>query len=108
LPLVYHALGRKADSDSALADLIAKDGDASAYNVAEAYAYRGEKDPAFKWLDHANELHDPGLANVTFDTLFENLHSDPRWQAFLEKIGKSPAQLAKIQFKLTLPARDLP
>ena len=108
LPLVYHALGRKADSDSALADLIAKDGDASAYNVANAYAFRGEKDLAFKWLDHAYELHDPGLANVTFDTLFKNLHSDPRWQAFLEKIGKSPDQLEKIQFKLTLPAQDVP
>jgi serine/threonine protein kinase/Flp pilus assembly protein TadD len=108
LPLVYHALGRKADSDSALADLIAKDGDASAYNVANAYAFRGENDPAFKWLDHAYELHDPGLANVTFDTLFENLHSDPRWQAFLERIGKSPDQLEKIQFKLTLPVQDVP
>jgi tetratricopeptide (TPR) repeat protein len=100
LPFAYHALGRKADADSALADLIAKDGDASAYNVANAYAFRGDKDPAFKWLERAQELHDPGLASVTFDTLFDNLHSDPRWPVFLRKIGKAPEQLEKIEFRL--------
>lgn len=100
LPLVYSALGRSTDADSALADLIAKDGDASAYNVAQTYAFRGENDRAFEWLDRAYALRDPGLANVTFDSLFRKLYGDPRWSAFLEKIGKSPEQLEKIQFRL--------
>ena len=36
--------------------------------------------------------------------LFDNIHSDPRWLPFLRKIGRAPEQLAKIQFKVTLPA----
>jgi TolB-like protein/Flp pilus assembly protein TadD len=100
LPMVYWALGRKADSDSALVTLIRTDGDAVAYNLGNAYAVRGEKDLAFKWLDRAYDLHDPGLASITFDELFKNLHPDPRWPAYLAKIGKSPEQLEKIQFRL--------
>ena len=32
-----------------------------------------------------------------------NIHDDPRWLPFLESIGKSPEQLAAIEFKVTLP-----
>ena len=35
--------------------------------------------------------------------LFANIHADPRWLTFLRKIGKAPEQLAKIEFKMTLP-----
>ena len=34
LPMAYHALGRKADSDAALAALIAKDEKEASYNIA--------------------------------------------------------------------------
>ena len=34
LPMAYHALGRKADSDAALAELIAKYEKDAAYNIA--------------------------------------------------------------------------
>jgi hypothetical protein len=30
-------------------------------------------------------------------------HADPRWAAFLRKIGYAPEQLAKIEFKVMLP-----
>ena len=50
LPMAYHALGRKAESDAALAELIAKDEKDSSYNIAYVYAYRGEADKAFEWL----------------------------------------------------------
>ena len=35
--------------------------------------------------------------------MFANIHSDPRWLPFLESIGKSPEQLAAIEFEVTLP-----
>ena len=38
------------------------------------------------------------------ENLFANVHSDPRWLPFLRKLGKAPEQLAKIKFKVTLPA----
>jgi hypothetical protein len=30
----------------------------------------------------------------------------PRWRAFLRKIDKAPEQLAKIEFKVTLPVAE--
>jgi tetratricopeptide (TPR) repeat protein len=106
LPMAYHALGRKADSDAALAALIAKWEKDSPYNIAYVYAYRGEADKAFEWLDKAVEYSDGGLGEVVLENLFDKIHTDPRWLPFLRKIGKAPEQLAKIEFKVTLPQMD--
>jgi TolB-like protein/Tfp pilus assembly protein PilF len=103
LPMAYHALGRKADSDAALAALIAKYEKDGPSNIAGVYAYRGEADKAFVWLDKAVEYGDGGLGEIVTDNLFDKIHGDPRWLAFLRKIGKAPEQLAKIEFKVTLP-----
>ena len=103
LPMAYHALGRKADSDAALAALIAKYEKDAAYNIAYVYAYRGEADQAFEWLDKAVEYGDPGLGEIVTENLFDKIHNDPRWLPFLRKLGKAPEQLAKIEFKVTLP-----
>ena len=59
LSMAYHALGRKAESDAALAELIAKYEKTAAYYIAYVLAYRGEADRAFEWLDKAVEYHDP-------------------------------------------------
>ena len=60
LPIAYHALGRKADSDAALAALIAKYEKDGPSNIAGVYAYCGEADKAFVWLDKAVEYRRPG------------------------------------------------
>jgi tetratricopeptide (TPR) repeat protein len=103
LPIVYHALGRKADSDAALNELITKDADLAAYNIAQCYAFRGEKDHAFEWLDRAWTAQDPGLNGLLYDDLLDGLHSDPRWAAFLTRIGRAPERLEKIEFRVPLP-----
>jgi tetratricopeptide (TPR) repeat protein len=106
LPMAYHALGRKADSDAALAALIAKWEKDSSFNIAYDYAYRGEADKAFEWLDKAIEYGDPGLGSTVTENLFDKIRTDPRWLPFLRKIGKAPEQLAKIEFKVTLPRAE--
>ena len=63
LSMAYHALGRKADSDAALAALIDKHEKDAPYNIAYVYAFRGEADKAFEWLDKAVEYGDSGLAD---------------------------------------------
>jgi hypothetical protein len=40
------------------------------------------------------------------ENLFDKIHADPRWLAFLRKVGKAPEQLAKIEFKVMLPQGD--
>lgn len=99
----YHALGNKAASDAALATLIAKYAKADPYNIASVYAYRGEADLAFIWLDKAVQAADPQLAGIQADPLLDKLRADPRWLPLMRKLGRAPEQLAKIKFTVTLP-----
>ncbi len=103
LPMAYHALGRKADSDAALARLIAKWEKDAPYSIAYVYAFRGEANKVFEWLEKAIKYGDGILVGIVTEPLFDKIHADPRWQPFLRKIGKAPEQLAKIEFKVTLP-----
>jgi tetratricopeptide (TPR) repeat protein len=103
LPLALHAVGDNAKSYAALATLIEKYEKGAAFNIAYVYAYRGEADQAFAWLDKAVAIQDPGLSGVAVEPLFANLKNDPRWLPFLRKIGKAPEQLAKIEFDVALP-----
>ncbi len=84
---------RVPESDAALAELIAKTSETAAYQVAEAYAYRNDRDKAFEWLGRARQQNDAGLPILRADTLLENLHEDPRWDAFLGAMGLTDAQL---------------
>jgi len=103
LAIVHHALGQAAESDAVLVELIEKYEQGWAYNVARVLAYRGETDRSFEWLDKAVQYKDSGLVEVATGIGFANIHNDPRWLPFLEHIGKSPEQLAAIEFKVTLP-----
>lgn len=87
LVMAYHALGRKKESDTALDGLIKNYGDIAAYQVAQGYAFRGEVDGAFNWLERAYIQHDGALLALSFDPLLKSLHSDQRWGAFLRKMG---------------------
>jgi serine/threonine-protein kinase len=84
---------RIPESDAALAELIGKTGELAAYQVAEAYGYRNDKDHAFEWLERARRQRDAGLPGLRADTLLPNLHDDPRWDAFLRKVGLADDQL---------------
>jgi TolB-like protein/Tfp pilus assembly protein PilF len=86
LALVYHATGKNKEADDALAEFIEKNQDAWAYQVAEIYAYRGEIDKAFEWLERAYKQRDGGLSEIKGDPLLRNLERDPRYTAFLKKM----------------------
>jgi adenylate cyclase len=84
---------RVAESDAALRELIAKYGETAAYQIAELYGYRNDKDHAFEWLERARQQRDAGLPNLRTDLLLPNLHSDPRWNALLHTMGLADDQL---------------
>jgi len=84
---------RIPESDAALAELIAKTGETAAYQVAEVYGYRNDRDHAFEWLERAHRQRDAGLPGLRADTLLQNLHVDPRWDAFLRTMGLTDEQL---------------
>jgi len=84
--LAYHALGRREESDKALKKLIDTHQNDAAYQIAEAYAYRGEVDKAFAWLDRSFLQRDPGTPEFKTDPLMKSLRQDPRYAALLKKM----------------------
>lgn len=87
--LVYHALKRTAESDKALAILIARHPEDAPYQIAEVYSYRGETNHAIEWLERAYRQRDPGLNQLKLDPLLRNVLSDERYLDLLKKMGLS-------------------
>jgi hypothetical protein len=87
LAILHHVMQHRAESDEALRELIEKHWAESACQIAEVYGARGEADAAFEWLERAYAQRDPGLADVKPSPHLRLLHGDPRWGAFLEKVG---------------------
>jgi len=67
--LVYHALGREQDSNAALTQLVNQYQQSMAYQVAEVYAYRGDSDLPFLWLNRAYQQRDSGMRSLKIDPL---------------------------------------
>jgi TolB-like protein/DNA-binding winged helix-turn-helix (wHTH) protein/Flp pilus assembly protein TadD len=86
LALAFHALNREQDSNTALAGLMSKYGTEGAYQIARVYAFRGESDKSFEWLDRAYKQRDSGLPGFNTDPLFKNLRRDPRYTELLKKM----------------------
>lgn len=82
-----YAHGHQPEADAALRTLITKHADGAAFQIAGAYAYLDDAALAFHWLERADAQHDPGLVEVKAEILLRNLYDDPRWPAFLQKMG---------------------
>ena len=84
--LVYYALGRQREADATLSELVKNYTDTAAYQIAEVYAYRGEVDRAFEWLERAYTQRDSGLSQIKGDPHLKRLERDPRYAALLQKM----------------------
>jgi TolB-like protein/DNA-binding winged helix-turn-helix (wHTH) protein/Flp pilus assembly protein TadD len=84
--LAYYAAGRRAESDKALKELIADHQDDGAFQIAEVYAYRGDIENAFHWMDRALRQRDPGAPEMKSNPLMKSLRQDPRFAELLKKM----------------------
>jgi TolB-like protein len=89
LPLGYLVTHRDQEARAALAALVAKSA-GSEFQVAETYAFLGEIDKSFEWLERARTLHDPGIIWSRRDLLLASIVGDPRYRAFLQQMGMPP------------------
>ncbi len=85
--LAEHDLGHAAESEQALQTLITRFAGTAAYQIAEVYSWRGDRERAFLWLERAREQNDPGVTYVKFDPTLRNLRGDPRYAALLAKMN---------------------
>jgi tetratricopeptide (TPR) repeat protein len=87
--MIEHARKNEKQSQQVLTELISGHANDMAYQVGNVYAWRGEKDKAFEWLERAYQQHDSGLNGVAYDPLYAGLHNDPRWGSLLKRLGLS-------------------
>jgi len=87
LALAHYARGERRAADEALAELIAKDRGFLAYQIAEVYAWRGETDKAFEWLQVSLDNHDTGTLSLFINPFMRGLRHDARYKSLLTKIG---------------------
>jgi hypothetical protein len=87
LGVVYHAMEREAESDAALSRLAREHANETAFEIAQAHAYRGEVDQAFAWLDRAYDQKDVELFWIKGDPWLKHLELDPHYRAFLRKMN---------------------
>jgi DNA-binding winged helix-turn-helix (wHTH) protein/TolB-like protein/Flp pilus assembly protein TadD len=90
LGFIYGQSGREAEARSILGALIGSRSSehyVSPFHIALVYVGLGEKDNALEWLEKAKTEHDPFLIYIKTDPNFDSLRSDPRFPAFLRRIG---------------------
>jgi TolB-like protein/Flp pilus assembly protein TadD len=87
MALAQQARGDAVAADAALNALIAGHSDDMSFQIAAVYAFRGDADKTFEWLDRAYEKHDPGIMAIIDNPFTRELRSDPRFAAFCKKVG---------------------
>jgi TolB-like protein/Tfp pilus assembly protein PilF len=87
--MVEHSLGHAGQSEQALKLLIASVRSDCAYCVAEVYAWRGEADATFEWLERAYQQRESDLVSIQFDPLMSSVRGDLRYAALLRKMKLS-------------------
>jgi adenylate cyclase len=86
LSLVNYELGNKQQAEKEFQELITNGEYDWAYQIAENYAWRGNADQAFYWLERAYEQRDGGLDEILGNPFFDTIRGDPRFKAFLKKM----------------------
>jgi TolB-like protein len=85
--MAAYTLGRSDEAQRALNELLSRQPQIFAYQIAEIYAWRGENDRAFEWLDRGYAQHDPGLSYVKTDLFLSKVRADRRYSALLRKMN---------------------
>jgi TolB-like protein/Tfp pilus assembly protein PilF len=99
--LVFHELGQEAGFEREVSRLIELSGKEYGSEVALVYAWTGDLDQAFYWLERERESGaGSGWTQILGYPQTKNLAADPRWLPFLRSVGAAPEQLAAIEFNV--------
>lgn len=87
LNFVHHALGNTKRANVLFDEFIKKYSESDPSNLADLYAFRGNKEASFKWLNKALEIKDPVLLEALAYPSFKIMHDDSRWSEFINKLN---------------------
>lgn len=103
---VLHDLGRQEEFEALLPTFIEIHEEEYERIIAQMYAWIGEKDEAFSWLDRQIQ-HDRDTSFFIRLHLtrpwYRKLHDDPRWQALLEQYDMTDETLESLDLDIRLP-----
>lgn len=85
--MLEHSRGNPDASQAALDALEERFAVGFAYQIAQAHAWRGERDPAFAWLQRAYDVRDYGLTRLRYDPILGRMRDDPRFTALVDAVG---------------------
>jgi hypothetical protein len=63
----------------------------SPFEMARHYAFLGDKPNTLKFLEASYDQRYPYLIMVQSERLFDLVHSEPRYQALIKRMGLPPA-----------------
>lgn len=85
--LLAARIGDRGGVNRAIARLRNTAGDAFSFQYAQIYCQRSENELAFKALDRAMEVRDPGLVSLPTDPFLDPLRRDPRYSVLVKKLN---------------------
>jgi len=85
--LAHISLNQETEAQELLNEFIDNYAVSNPFGMAVIYAWRGENDPAFEWLEKAYQQRYEFLVFILGNPWLKSLHSDPRFAAFLEQMG---------------------
>jgi adenylate cyclase len=88
------ALGRNAEAQAVILEYIEKHAELSPFWTAAAFAWLGETDQAFEWLEKAFQSRDEELHKILTNEYLSRLENDSRYPFFLKKMGLFEAWIA--------------
>ena len=82
-------LGKKAEARAVLDELLQLSTTryVTAYHIALVYNGLDESDETFAWLERAYQQRSPRMVFLKVEPKWNNLHSDPRFQDLLRRVG---------------------
>ena len=103
LAMALHTAGRYAESRAALAELLERFPNAFPVDIAAVYAWLGDADAAFEWLERALDGELFWMLVRIGDLEFGPIRDDPRWEDVLRRLERHPDQLAGVEFDPRIP-----
>jgi TolB-like protein len=100
--LALYSLGRRAEFEAEFEKQKADDG-FSTEAIARVYAWSGQNDLAFEYLERMIVEDGPASAARVDTDLYVPIKSDPRWQPFLERNGVNRKDYSNLEFNPPLP-----